>query len=64
MNDVGLAFGEAFRLIAGFDPELGEIVGLSLSISLAAVGLAAIVGLPLGAGLAMLGAAAAIVFLG
>ncbi|HET6469206.1 MAG TPA: ABC transporter permease [Geminicoccaceae bacterium] len=39
----------ALRLVLGLDPGLVEIVSLSLTVSLAAVGLAAFVGLPLGA---------------
>jgi tungstate transport system permease protein len=54
MQEFGAAFGEAFRLVATLDPDLREIVALSLQISLAAVGLAALIGLPLGAGLAVL----------
>ena len=53
MHDLGGAFVEAFRLIVSLDPDLGEIVLLSLEISLIAVVLAASVGLPLGAGLAV-----------
>jgi tungstate transport system permease protein len=49
MGDMGAAFGEAARLIAGFNPELAAIVGLSLKVSLSAVVLAAAAGLPLGA---------------
>ncbi len=40
--------------MATLDPDLREIVALSLEISLAAVGLAALVGMPLGAALAVL----------
>jgi tungstate transport system permease protein len=54
MQEFGAAFGEAFRLVATLDPDLREIVALSLQISLAAVGLAALVGLPLGAALAVM----------
>jgi len=53
MQDFGAAFGEAFRLLAGFDPALLEIVLLSLRVSLGAVLLAAAIGLPLGAALAV-----------
>ncbi|NIP45373.1 MAG: ABC transporter permease subunit [Gammaproteobacteria bacterium] len=41
-------------MVATLDPDLREIVALSLEISLAAVGLAALVGMPLGAALAVL----------
>jgi tungstate transport system permease protein len=49
MNDLTLAFGEAFALISGLDARLIEIVVLSLQVSVMAVAIAAIVGLPLGA---------------
>ena len=54
MDDFAGAFSAAFRLIATLDPDLIEIVGLSLRVSLTAVTLAALVGLPLGAALALL----------
>ncbi|HSS65192.1 MAG TPA: ABC transporter permease [Gammaproteobacteria bacterium] len=53
MQDFAAAFAEAFRLILSFDPELGEIVSLSLQVSLTAVLIAAALGLPLGAVLAV-----------
>ena len=53
MNDFADAFAAAFGLIAGFDPDLAEIVGLSLWVSLVAVGLATVIGLPLGAAIAL-----------
>jgi tungstate transport system permease protein len=53
MNDLTSAFGLALGLIAGGDPALLGIVGLSLRVSLAAVAIAALVGLPLGALLAV-----------
>ena len=53
MNEFTEAFSAAFRLIASFDPELFEIVGRSLYISLTAVAIAALIGLPLGAILAV-----------
>lgn len=53
MQDFGAAFGEAFRLIAAFDPDLVEIVALTLRVSLGAVAVACLVGLPLGAALAV-----------
>jgi tungstate transport system permease protein len=43
----------ALRLIVTFDPDLVEIVELSLVVSLVGVGLAAVIGLPLGAALAI-----------
>ena len=53
MGDFAEAFATAFRLIAGLDPELFQIVALSLRVSLSAVALAALIGLPLGAALAL-----------
>ncbi|MBC6440922.1 MAG: ABC transporter permease [Rhodospirillales bacterium] len=53
MQDLGGAFGEAFRLIATLDGDLVEIVSLSLGVSLMAVGIASLVGLPLGAAVAV-----------
>ncbi len=53
MNDFGEALAAAFRLIAGGDPDLIEIVALSLRVSLTAVVLAALAGLPLGAAVAV-----------
>lgn len=54
MQELGAAFAQAFHLVASLDPDLREIVALSLQISLAAVVLAAMIGLPLGAGLAVM----------
>ncbi|MEE8501111.1 MAG: ABC transporter permease [Kiloniellales bacterium] len=53
MTDFGEAFATAFGLIASLDPDLMEIVLLSLRVSLTAVGLAVLVGLPLGAAVAL-----------
>lgn len=53
MQDFSAAFGQAFRLVAGFDSDLVEIVGLSLRVSITAVVLAVLIGLPLGATLAV-----------
>ncbi|HEV7801718.1 MAG TPA: ABC transporter permease [Burkholderiales bacterium] len=53
MNDVGRAFAEAFGMISRFDPQLVDIVALSVQVSLIAVIIAALVGLPLGAALAV-----------
>lgn len=44
----------ALQLVLGADPALFAIVGLSLAVSLAAVGIAALIGLPLGAAVALL----------
>ena len=53
MQDFAAAFGLAFELIAGADPDLIEIVWLSLRVSLTAVVIACLAGLPLGAALAV-----------
>ena len=53
MNDLGAAFGAALHLIVTADPDLMEIVGLSLRVSLSAVACAALLGLPLGGVLAV-----------
>ncbi len=53
MDDFGDAFAAAFNLIATLDPDLAEIVGLSLQVSLTAVALASLIGLPLGAAVAL-----------
>ena len=53
LNDLSAAFAAAAGLIAGADPGVLGIVGLSLRVSLAAVAIAALVGLPLGALLAV-----------
>jgi tungstate transport system permease protein len=53
MQDLATAMTVALGLIAGGDPALAAIVGLSLRVSLAAVVIAAAIGLPLGALLAV-----------
>ena len=53
MQDFAAAFTEAFRLIAGGDPVLYEIIGLSLVVTLTAVVIATLIALPLGAALAV-----------
>ena len=53
MNDINDAFAAAFAMVAGFDKDLAEIVGLSLEVSLSAVFIAAVIGLPLGAATAL-----------
>ena len=53
MDELAAAFATALGLITALDADLVEIVGLSLRVSLTAVGLAAGVGLPLGAGVAL-----------
>ena len=53
MPELSDAFVMAFLLIVELHPDLVEIVGLSLRVSLSAVGLAALIGLPLGAAVAL-----------
>ena len=53
MNDFSQAFLKAIQLIIQLDPDLIEIVGLSLQVSLTAVFIAGLIGLPLGAALAL-----------
>ncbi len=49
MNGLGLAFSDAFALLAGFDRRVAEIVLLSLQVSGLAVLFGTVLGLPLGA---------------
>ncbi|MEO1223663.1 MAG: ABC transporter permease [Pseudomonadota bacterium] len=66
MSDFVQAFGLALHLVASFDPELVDIVGRSLYVSLSAVAIASFIGLPLGAVVAVYrfpGRRAVIVFL-
>lgn len=51
--DVSAAFAAAIGLILGLDPGFLAIVGLSLTVTLTAVLIAAVIGLPLGALLAL-----------
>jgi len=53
MQDFGDAFGLAFRLLASGDPDLLEIICLSLRVSLSALLAAAVIGLAAGAALAV-----------
>jgi tungstate transport system permease protein len=53
MESIGTAMSTALALIAGADPTLAGIVGLSLGVSLSAVTLATLFGLPLGAAVAV-----------
>lgn len=53
MNSLGEAFAAAWRLIAGFDAELAQVVGLSLQVSLTAVVIATLIGLSAGAMIAV-----------
>ena len=55
MHDLGHAFATALRLVVGLDPDLAEIVRLSLFVSITSVTLASLVGLPLGAAVALFG---------
>lgn len=49
MESFGAVFGEALRLILTWDADLIEIVGLSLRVTLLAVGFSCLIGFPLGA---------------
>jgi tungstate transport system permease protein len=53
VNELTQAFATALSLLVGLDPDLLEIVGLSLRVSVTALVLAAIIGLPLGGALAV-----------
>jgi tungstate transport system permease protein len=53
MSEIAAAFAAALGMILGGDPELVQIVLLSLRVSLTAVVLAAVLGLPIGAALAV-----------
>ena len=53
MLEIGSSFSLAISLIGSLDPDLVEIVSLSLRVSLSAVGVALVLGLPLGAAIAM-----------
>jgi tungstate transport system permease protein len=53
MNDFAAAFHTAFSLIGSFDPELRDIVLLSLEVSLTASACAFAIGAPLGTALAV-----------
>jgi len=53
VQDFAGAFGAAIALILSGDPELIEIIALSLRVSLLAVAIACAIGLPLGAALAV-----------
>ena len=53
MNSLWEAFLAAWQLLAGFDAELAQVVGLSLQVSLTAVAIATLIGLPLGAAIAV-----------
>ncbi len=49
MNEIAQGTIEAFRLIFTLDPDLLEIIGLSLRVTVTAVLIASLIGLPLGA---------------
>jgi len=53
MSDSTSSFQTAFQLVTSGNPELTEIVALSLKVSLSAVVFAALVGMPIGALMAM-----------
>jgi len=49
MDGIGEVLGQAVGLILSADPDLMEIIGLSLRVTLTAVALGCVIGLPLGA---------------
>jgi tungstate transport system permease protein len=53
MIELARAFVEAFRLLASLDPQLWEIIALSLFVSLSATSIALVVGVPVAALLTM-----------
>jgi tungstate transport system permease protein len=53
LETLGSSIATAIGLIAGFDPGLLQIIGLSLRVSLCAVAIACVVGAPLGAAVAI-----------
>ena len=53
MTDIAEAFVAAFSLVYHLDSDLGEIVLLSLQVSVGAVAVASVIGLPLGAAVAL-----------
>jgi len=53
MDDFSTAISAAISMVIQLDPDLTEIVGLSLQVSMGAVLIAAIIGLPLGAAVAL-----------
>ena len=53
MNDFSSALSAAVALLLQGDAALGEIVALSLQVSLSAVFIAALIGMPLGAATAL-----------
>lgn len=53
MADLGDSFFAAIQLVLSLDPDLVEIVGLSLYVSLSAVAVSSLIGMPLGALVAM-----------
>lgn len=49
MQDFSAAFGLAFQLVGSLDPDLMEIIALSLQVSLTALAISCVIGLSLGA---------------
>ncbi|HHI71395.1 MAG TPA: ABC transporter permease subunit [Rhodobacteraceae bacterium] len=49
MNEIAQGIADAFRLIVTLDPDLIEVIALSLRVTLTAVLIASLIGLPLGA---------------
>lgn len=50
---LGRAFSDALRLLTELDPELVEVVGMTLQVTLGALVVALILGIPLGAGIGL-----------
>ena len=48
MEEIARGFQEAIRMLLTFDPEIYEIVGLSLAVSLSAVAISTCIGIPSG----------------
>jgi len=53
MNEIAQGFWDAWLLILTFDPDLYEIIFLSLQVTVSAVVIASVIGLPMGAWLAV-----------
>lgn len=51
MQDFGEAFDLAFRMVLAANPDLLEIIGLSMRVSISSVAISCVVGLPVGAAL-------------
>jgi len=54
MNEVSEGFRTAFSMLVGLDPQLVEIVALSLQVTLSALAIASVIAFPVGGALALL----------